>query len=293
MIGVCRADRQWSGQDHGRSGRRCDTQYLQRYRWVLSNRCWAGGCVLSLPSVRLPIRTGVGLPPYRGWPARPGPGFSGKAGGNAPGPAGPGPGDLYGLLGSCIVSHSGANHAAACNCFCVWLLRFGFCGGSSPLCPERTTQEPSPWGEGAPKGRMRGSLKVRARFRWRKRRRSFFRCVATALDVSTSSDLASLGHLPLKGKAFYALLRCNQQQLSPQNPVFINLTSMRRRLKGPAPQQNGCRAYRKQTAPPKRAPIKRGPGGNPLGVFRPLLRPKGDPQPGGCPSGEDTGRALP
>ena len=39
-------------------------------------------------------------------------------------------GDSSGLLGSCIVSHSGANHAAACNCFCVWLLRFGFCGGS-------------------------------------------------------------------------------------------------------------------------------------------------------------------
>jgi len=31
-----------------------------------------------------------------------------------------------------------------------------------------------------------------------------------------------------------------QQQLSPQNPVFINLTSMRRRLKGPTPQQYGC-----------------------------------------------------
>ena len=58
MIGVCRADRQWSGQDHGRSGRRCDTQYLQRYRWVFSNRCWSGGYVLTLPSVRLLLRTG-------------------------------------------------------------------------------------------------------------------------------------------------------------------------------------------------------------------------------------------
>ena len=48
---------------------------------------------------------------------------------------------------------------------------------------------------------MRGSLKGRARFRQRKRRRPFFRRVAAALDVSTSSDLASLGHLPLKGKA--------------------------------------------------------------------------------------------
>ena len=73
---------------------------------------------------------GVGLPPYREWPARPGPGFSGKAGGKAPGPAGPGPWDSSGLLGSCIVSHSGANHAAACNCLGAWLLRFGFCGGS-------------------------------------------------------------------------------------------------------------------------------------------------------------------
>ncbi len=84
--------------------------------------------------------------------------------------------------------------------------------------------------------RMRGSLKGGARFRWRKRRRSFFRCIVTGRNVSTSSDLASLGHLPLKGKTFYALLHFNQQQLSPQNPILINLTSMRRRLKGPAPQ---------------------------------------------------------
>ena len=97
----------------------------------------------------------------------------------------------------------------------------------------------------------------------------------------------------LQEEAKEAVRYFNQQQLSPQNPVFINLTSMRRRLKGPAPHQYGCSALRKQTIPPKRAPIKRGSRGNPLGVFRPLLRPKGDPQPGGCPSGEDTRRALP
>ncbi len=171
---------------------------------------------------------------------------------------------------------------AACNCFCVWLLRFGLCGDSSPLCLERTTQEPSPWGEGAPKGRMRGRLKVRARFRWKNERRSFFRCVATALDVSTSSDLASLGHLLLKGKALYTLLHCNKQQLSPQNPVFINLTSMRRRPKEPAPHQYGCSAPRKQNIQSTRAPINRGSRGNPL-AFSPGFFGKSRAPPGRAP----------
>ena len=53
--------------------------------------------------------------------------------------------------------------------------------------------------------------------------------------------------LPLLQEAAKEAVRYfNQQQLSPQNPVFINLTSMRRRLKEPAPQKNGCSAFRKQ-----------------------------------------------
>ena len=51
-------DRLYSDQNHGRFGRRCDTQYLQRYHWAFSDRCWAGGYVLTLPSVRLLLRTG-------------------------------------------------------------------------------------------------------------------------------------------------------------------------------------------------------------------------------------------
>ena len=108
---------------------------------------------------------GIGLPPYREWPARPGRTVRGTVRSNpkrsyldsfrlfwksrgkstracgkntrwlrldlievSPGHFDSGPRDSSGLLGSCIVSHSGANHAAACNCFCVWLLRFGLCG---------------------------------------------------------------------------------------------------------------------------------------------------------------------
>ena len=64
---------------------------VQGYRGVCRTRRGAGGYVLTLPSVLLLLRTGVGLPPYRGWPARPGPGFSGKAGRKAPGASAPGP----------------------------------------------------------------------------------------------------------------------------------------------------------------------------------------------------------
>ena len=237
--------------------------------WVCRTRRGAGGYVLTLPSVLLLLRTGVGLPPYRGWPARPGRTVRGTVRSNpkrsyldsfrlfwksrgkstrgfgkntrwlrldlievSPGHFDPGPQGTRGVpAGRCLARAMWSLAVAACTCLGVWLLRIGLCGDSSPLCLERTTQEPSPWGEGAPKGRMRGSLKARARFRQRKRRRSFFRCIVTGRNVSTSSDLASLGHLLLKEKAFYALLQCNKQQLSPQNPVFINLTSMRRRLK--------------------------------------------------------------
>ena len=63
---------------------------VQGYRGVCRTRRGAGGYVLTLPSVLLLLRTGVGLPPYRGrtvrgtvrfnprrshldfWPARPG-----------------------------------------------------------------------------------------------------------------------------------------------------------------------------------------------------------------------------
>ena len=55
---------------------------------------------------------GIGLPPYRECPTRAGPGFSGKAGGKAPGASAPGPGDSWRVRRS---SHS-TRHVVACCC---------------------------------------------------------------------------------------------------------------------------------------------------------------------------------
>ena len=244
---------QWFDKNSVRLGRRGDKQYLQKYRWVLSERCWAGGCVLTLPPVRLLLRTGRRVATLPGVRSRAGRTVRGTVRSNpkrsyldffrlfwksrgkstrgfgkntrwlrldlievSPGHFDPGPQGTRGeSVGRRTARVMWPLDAAACNCFCVWLLGIGLCGDSSPLYLKKTTQEPSPWGEGAPEGRMRGSLKVSARFRQRKRRRSFFRRVATALDVSTSSDLASLGHLPLKGKAFLCASSMQQTATIP------------------------------------------------------------------------------
>ena len=79
----------------------------------------------------------------------------------------------------------------------------------------------------------------------------------------------------------------NKQQLSPQNPVFINPNfdaSETQRTRNH--NSTGCSALRKQSTPTEASAYKRGSRGNPLGVFDPLA-PKRGPQPGGCQSGED------
>ncbi len=81
----------------------------------------------------------------------------------------------------------------------------------------------------------------------------------------------------------------NKQQLSPQNPVFINLTSMRWRLKEPAPQKNGCSAFRKQSTPTEASAHKKGVQGEPPWAFSvPFCAQKGTPRRIGGPPGEDT-----
>ena len=139
---------------------------------------------------------------------------------------------------------------------------------------------------------MRGSLKDRARFRQRKRRRSFFRRVATALDVSTSSDLASLGHLLLKEKAF---LRASSQQktatIPPKSksyqPNFDASEAQRTRTTTVRVQGLTKAEYRTDASAHKQGVQ----GGTPW-RFPPAFSEKAGPRPGGRPSGEDTPQGV-
>ena len=93
----------------------------------------------------------------------------------------------------------------------------------------------------------------------------------------------------LQEEAKEAVRRFNKQQLSPQNPVFINLTSMRRRAKEPAPHQYRCSAFRKQSTPTEASAHKQGVQGVPPWAFSvPFCAQKGTPRRIGGPSGEDT-----
>ncbi len=139
---------------------------------------------------------------------------------------------------------------------------------------------------------MRGSLKVSARFRWRKRRRTFFRCIVTGRNVSTSSDLASLGHLPLKGKAFFRASSQKQTATIPTKsksyqPNFDASETERPRTTTVRVQGLTKAKYRTDASA-----HKQGVQGGPPWRFPPAFSEKAGPRPGGRPSGEDTPKGV-